>query len=555
MKYSNKPWGVKNMDFREYRDIIIYYDGKLFINNKVHPYNECTLLKLTKANSDYSEADHTKYKVWVHGRMDKFVLNLLKWGVKGCKLNLYSGFYYFITDHFVFASTKLIVTHRPNFVKYIDQFLMYRDLIQDYYKVNCSVARKPINYYSATAMGTAIKAMKQKFNYRDIKEQLAEEVIENRRCPLANSGLLEALLYANKAGIAYSNAETWETFLTDIPSYDASSAYISMMFYPDFPLGELIPKEPTVQNVYEAFNKGWWFVAELISEEVIEMPYRSFRPYKARSSENYTKFPDGYYHYTITPWDLANLRDHFKRDPFWDMSDKLKLTKLGVTHKIGYLNKLYRDYMFNVYTLKSQASGIERIRVKDALVGTVGQGHRPVLAAQNPRERCCWYMDNYLCPQFAQHILAHQRYIICDIIQQLGGMEHVTYVNTDGIKSYSPAFKTAVDQYNMRFSALLKEQGYTDTKLGLWEDESYDWLVIYRDMCYVGLKKDSFDVTDSLSAYPIPGDIKPEEYFADNNIRLQDNRTGVLWKDTNKRLRAKEEYEKWLSNGRTYSRE
>lgn len=548
------------MDFREYRDIIIYYDGKLFINNKVHPFNECTLLKLTKANSNYSEADHTKYKVWVHGRMDKFVLNLLKGGIKGCKLNLYSGFHYFITDHFVFASTKLIVTHRPNFVKYVDQFLMYYSLIKDYYNVNCSVPRKPINYYAATAMGTAIKAMKQKFNYKDIKKQLADEVKENKRCPLQKTGLLEALLYANKAGIAYSNTDVWETFLTDIPSYDASSAYISMMFYPDFPLGELIQKEPTVHNVYEAFEKHWWFVAELVSEEVIELPYRSFRPYKSRSSDGYTKFPDGYYHYTITPWDLANLKYHFQCNPFWD--NRLHLTKLGVTDKVGYLNKLYRDYMFNVYTLKSQASGIERIRVKDALVGTVGQGHRPVLAEKNPTERCHWYMDNYLCPQFAQHILAHQRYIICDILCKLEntdnlryGLQNITYVNTDGIKSYSPYFKAAVDQYNQQFSALLKEQGYADTKLGLWEDESYDWLVIYRDMCYVGLKKDNFDITDSLSAYPIPGDIKPEEYFADDTIRLQENRMGVLWQDTNKREKAKEEYEKWLLNGRTCLKE
>ncbi|MBR3772198.1 MAG: hypothetical protein IKL07_08015 [Clostridium sp.] len=541
------------MDFREYRDIIIYYDGKLFINNKVHPYNECTLLKLINANSDYSEADHTKYKVWVHGRMDKFVLNLLKSGVKGWKLNMYSGFHYFITNHFVFASTKLIVTHRPNFVKYIDQFLVYYDLIKDYYKVNCSVARKPINYYAATAMSAAIKAMKQKFNYRDIKSQLADEVKENKRCPSDSSGLLEALLYANKAGIAYSDADTWETFLTDIPSYDASSAYISMMFYSDFPLGQLMPEKPTIQNVQTAYSSGHWFVAELLSEEVVELPYRSFRPYKARSSENYTKFPDGYYHYTVTPWDLKNLMEHFDYNPFTDY--RLHLTRLGVTDKLGYLNKLYRDYMFNVYKLKSQVSGIERIRVKDALVGTVGQGHRPVLTSWNFEKRSHWYMDNYLCPQFAQHILAHQRYIICDIIQQLGGMEHVTYVNTDGIKSYSPAFKTAVEQYNQRFSAVLKEQGYTDTKLGLWEDESYDWLVIYRDMCYVGLKKGSFDITDSLSAYPIPGDIRPEEYFADDNIRLQENRVGKLWKDTNKRLKAKEEYEKWLSNGRTYLNE
>lgn len=541
------------MDFREYRDIIIYYDGKLFINNKVHPFNECTLLKLTKANDDYSEADHTKYKVWVHGRMDKFVLNLLKGGVKGFKLNLYSGFHYFITDHFVFASTKLIVTHRPNFVKYTDQFLMYQQLIKDYYNVNCSVARKPINYYAATAMSTAIKAMKQKFNYKDIKEQLGDEAKENKRCPSAKSGLLEALLYANKAGIAYSDTGVWETFLTDIPSYDASSAYISMMFYPDFPLGELIPKEPTVQNVYEAYNKGWWFVAELVSDEVIELPYRIFRPYKARSSGNYTRFPDGYYHYTVTPWDLKNLLDHFNYNPFKDT--RLRLTKVGVTDKTGYLNKLYRDYMFNVYTLKSQTSGIERIRVKDALVGTVGQGHRPAMLEHDQQGRCRWYVDNYLCPQFAQHILAHQRYIICSIVQGLGGMEKVTYVNTDGIKSYSPYFKAAVDQYNQQFSVLLKAQGYTDTKLGLWEDESYDWLVIYRDMCYVGLKKDSVEITDSLSAYPIPGDIKPEEYFEDDTIRLQENRIGVLWKDTSKREKAKEEYEKWLSNGRTCSRE
>lgn len=530
------------MGFSEYRDIIIYYNNKLYINNKVHPFDECTLLQMIKAVDEYPNKQTTKFKVWVHGKLKDVVMKLNTWSVKGSRVNLKDGWLYYITDHFVFTSTNVILTQDVNFVKDSEAFNFFREQILDYNRIH-----RYINYYTCTHTMTAIKKIWELCDYQSIKSELVDVSKTERRCP--PRALTYPLIYGNKAGITGHDEKYEEMFLQNVYSFDASSAYPSMCFYPDFPIGELKEYNPTVQNVYTAYKNGWWFVAELVSDEVIEMPYQSFRPYHNRDKKEYVKFKDGY-HYTVTPWDLANLLEHFKYDPFWD--NKLRITKLGATNKVGSLNHKYLDYLYKAYHLKYNTTGWERSQIKGGYNSIVGKAHSPSILKRIKRRVEYWMPDGYLCPQFAQHIVAHQRYIITHLAYQLG-FDNLVSLSTDCIKSLDPRLCDIIKAYNEYYAEIVQCAGYDTTELGQWKAEHYDWLVFIRDRVYFGVKKNHTKVSVALSSYKLISETA-ESLFADNSVATL-NKTGPLWKDTNKRLKAKEEYEKWLSNGRTCSSE
>lgn len=501
---------------------------------------------MIKAVNEYPNNQTTKFKVWVHGKLKEVVMKLNTWSVKGNRVNLKDGWLYYITDHFVFASTNVILTQDVNFVKDLEAFNFFREQVMDYNRIH-----RYINYYTCTATMTAIKKIWELCDYKSVKNDLIEVSKAEKRCP--PRALTYPLIYGNKAGITGHVEKYEEIFLQNVYSFDASSAYPSMCFYPDFPIGELIAYSPTVQNVQAAYNNSWWFVAELVSDEVIELPYQSFRPYHNRDKKQYVKFKDGY-HYTVTPWDLKNLLEHFNYNPFTD--DRLHLTKLGATNKVSSLDHRYLDYLYKAYHLKYTATGWERDQVKDGYNAIVGKAHSPSILKKigsgDGKSVVYWMPDGYLCAQFSQHILAHQRYIITHLAWQLG-FDNIVSLSTDCIKSLDPRLCDVVKAYNDYYAEIIKSAGYDTTELGQWKAEHYEWLVFLRDRVYFGVKEGHIKVNVALSSYKLLSKTA-ESLFADNSVATL-NKTGPLWKDTNKRLRAKEEYEKWLSNGRTCLKE
>ena len=160
--------------------------------------------------------------------------------------------------------------------------------------------------------------------------------------------------------------------------------------------------------------------------------------------------------------------------------------------------------------------------------------------------------DGYLCPQFAQHIVAHQRYIITHLAWQLG-FDNIVSLSTDCIKSLDSRLCEVVKAYNDYYAEIIKSAGYNTTELGQWKAEHYEWLVFIRDRVYFGMKENHTKVSVALSSYKLLSETA-ESLFADNSVATL-NKTGPLWKNTDKREKAKEEYEKWLLNGRTCLKE
>jgi hypothetical protein len=521
------------MGFNQFRDIIIYYDGNVLINEKVYPYNEYTLTELIESAKGFTNSKNSKFQIWVWDMNPDFIKEeiLLRFDNVKSLNKQKNGRQYFITDNFVFTSFKVIITQGIDFVKSGKEPLeILKELVIDYRK-----SFRRVNYYANTHTAYCIKWAQKEFGYNAIKADLKRETIENSRCPGIETKLLETLVYGNKAGVTWHNSTHEEKFLEHVYSYDAKSAYPSMCFYPDFPLGKLQNYKPLAENLYTCFSRGYWFAAEFVSEEIIELPGQTFRPYYKNKEPH--RFKDGY-HYTVTPYDYLNLIQHFNYNPVEDK--RLKMTRLCGTHEVGYLNKEYLDYWYKLYQAKSKATGIQKLKCKGALNYQIGKGHTPSIIGKTAKERCHWYTNNYMCPQFAQHIVAHQRYTITRLACKLG-IENVLSLSTDCIKSLDPRLETIIEEFNYEQAKRMFDLGYTDTDLGQWEQDNYRWLVFFRDRVYIGEHYDG-TVSVALSSYKVPADLDITELFESNRLERAMNDCADLWTSTEKRLKAKEDY-------------
>ena len=514
-----------------FRDILILYNNELYINEKVYPFNEYTLSQLIKSGTRFKCAENTKFQIWTWKVRHNFreVLTACRQS-QTIRLDHKDGDQYWITENFVFTSFDVIIDENEEIVNTENPFKILKDLV-----VNWTETNRYVDFRTNTKLNTAIKATKKLYGFNDADDDIQHEIKDNKR--YAGPTITEALVHGNKAGITWHNPQYEEKFITNVYGFDASSSYPAQCFYGDFPIGELKRCNPTVQNVQICFNSGYWFVAGLKSDGIIELPCFAFRPYKKRHTKGYLKFEDGY-HYTVTPFDLKNMLEHFNYNPFLD--ERLTMTKLAFTDKLGYLNRKYLNFMYNVYQEKSTAEGYNRAQIKLTMNGIIGKGHPASLADKTPAEQRRWYLSNYMCPQFAQHIVARERYMITSLAHKLG-MDKVLSLSTDCIKSTDPRLIEVMTEFNNAHKAHMETIGYTDTKLGIWEPEHYKWLVFIRDRVYFGLTTENKE-NRALSSYKVPADLKVAELFESNFIEQAINDCGALWHSDEARLKAKEDY-------------
>lgn len=533
--YYHKPrtvkFGDKQLGFSLFRDVIILLGNELYINEKVYPYNEYTLSQLVASGMKYNCAENTKFQIWTWKLKCNFREVLSNCGQQQLStLKQKDGDEYWITENFVFTAFSVIIDENEEIVNTENPFEALKELV-DYWNDN----NRYVNFRTNTKVSTAIKATKKLLDYSDSGPDIQQEIKDNKRYP--GPAITEALVHGNKTGITWHNPQYEEKFITDVYSFDASSSYPAQCFYGDFPIGELKRCNPTVQNVQTCFNNGYWFVAELISDEIIELPCFAFRPYKKQGTEKYCKFNDGY-HYTVTPYDLKNMLEHFKYNPFLD--EKLAMIKLAYTDNVGYLNRKYLDFIYKVYQRKSTAKGCVRESVKRTINSIIGKGHPASLADRTPAEQRRWYLSNYMCPQFAQHIVARERYVITSLAHKLG-MDKVLSLSTDCIKSTDPRLVEVMTEFNNAHKAHMESIGYTDTKLGMWVPEHYKWLVFIRDRVYFGVTADN-TAYRALSSYKVPENLTVDELFDSNFVVKATNQCGVLWQSEEARLKAREDY-------------
>ena len=497
----------------------------------MYPFNEYTLSQLIKSGTRFKCAETTKFQIWTWKLRCNFREVLKSCGQrKLSKLTQKDGDEYWITENFVFTAFSVIIDENEEIVNTENPLETLNELVVKWNDTN-----RYVDFRTNTKVNTAIKATKKLLGYSDADDDIQQEIKDNKR--YAGPAITEALVHGNKAGITWHNPQYEEKFIHKVYSFDASSSYPAQCFYGDFPLGELKRCNPTVQNVQACYNNGYWFVAELISDEIIELPCFAFRPYKKQGAKNYLKFEDGY-HYTVTPYDLKNMLEHFNYNPFLD--ERLTMTKLAFTDKVGYLNRKYLDFIYKVYQMKSTAKGYIRAFIKLTLNSIIGKGHPASLADKPSAEQRRWYLSNYMCPQFAQHIVARERYVITSLACKLG-VDKVLSLSTDCIKSTDPRLIEVMTEFNNAHKAHMESICYTTTKLGMWEPEHYQWLVFIRDRVYFGVTADNVE-NRALSSYKVPADLKVAELFESNFVEKATNTCGMLWHSDEARLKAKEDY-------------
>ena len=516
--------------------MLILFDDKLYINEKVYPYNEYTLSQLVEVNKNntisYDRVTNTKYLIWCWNMETDFRSILGKWTEVPSRLlpGHKHGCQHWITDNFMFSSFSVIISEHDDVVKGENPFLKLREIIDNYNSVH-----RYFNLCTNTETNTAIKLIKKKYGYKEFEEELKQEVRDCRRCP--GTALVVPLVYSNKAGIVWHNAEYEGQLTENVYGFDASSSYPAQCFYGDFPLGELKRYTADADTVKALHMKGCWYAVELVSDEIIELPADAFRPYKDNKKKKYIRFENGY-HYTVTPYDYMNMVQHFSYDPFTDK--RLMITKVIATDKVGYLNKKYLDFIYKIYQAKSNATGYTRDAIKKTINSIIGKGHPPRLAGMSSADLRHWYINNYMCPQFAQHIVARERYTITSLACKLG-VEKVLSLSTDCIKSTDPALIEVMSEFNKQHKAHMDSLGYTDTTLGMWQPEHYKWLVFIRDRVYFGVNTEGKFIT-ALSSFAIPQDLTVAELFESNRIERAENQCGDLWNSTENRLKARARY-------------
>lgn len=486
---ANKP--RKYGDYMICRDLIVTDMEHVYINGEVYPFSKETFDELVDMHTKRTHTD-TRLRVWVwelHAHIKELKSVIRDSVVPVVHRSDRYGTQYIVLSHLILSNIKYIINDKMDIVKlrtitecdenehdvvalakYIENYLSKRRY--------CNPTTET---YASAATAEIFKNMSE-----ELREELRHEAYDNKRCP--DSRTVHEMILSNKSGILYYKPGIEEQLLKDVYSYDASSYYPSQLFSSDFPIGPLVRcKEFDIKLLKLAISKGWWFVVHGISKECITTECNALRPASSDTRKEYYIDDDGYYHYTIAPYDYLTLRDLFNINIFED--DRITWTGLSICKKTGRLNKHFLDYIVLMYEKKDKTEDPnERQHIKDGLNMLLGKSYPRTLLKFDKHAR--WYCqpEHYINPQFGLHMVSKARYDTMKLACELG-KDNVTALVTDSIKSQDARLPWIIANHNTAHREYMKSLGY-DTNLGIWKDESYKYLVYFTNNVYVTQGKD-----------------------------------------------------------------
>lgn len=548
---ANKP--RKYGDYKICRDLIVTDMEHVYVNGAVYPFCKETFDELVEIHTKRTHTD-TRLRVWVwelHAHIRDLKSIIRDRAVPVVQRNERYGLQYVALSHLILNNIKYIISDHMDIVK-IRKVTGCDDTVPDVvalakYVENFLSSRRYCNPHTETypsyATGTLHRYMSD-----GLREELRHEIYDNKRCP--DSRTVHEMILSNKSGILYYKQGIEEQLLKDVYSYDASSYYPSQLFSEDFPVGPLVRcKEYDARLLTLAISKGWWFVAHGISTECIEYECAVFRPASSDTRKQYYVDDDGYYHYTIAPYDYLTLRDFFNVNVFED--NRITWTGLSICKQVGRLNKHFLDYIVEMYEKKDKTDDLdERQQIKDGLNMMLGKSYPRSLLKTDKHAKWYCLAENYICPQFGLHMVSKARYDTMELASKLG-KENVTALVTDSIKSQDPRLQWIIAAHNNKHKEHMRTLGY-DTNLGIWKDESYKYLVYFTNSVYVTQSKDGkcrpaisgcHNAKDKIRQF---SDIFESDVIENGSItningeRQYSDR--VLWTSAENRLKAKELY-------------
>lgn len=550
---ANRP--RKYGDYKICRDLIVTDMEHVYINGKVYPFSKETFDELVEVHTKRTHTD-TRLRVWVwelHAHIRDLVSVIYDTVVPKVQRNERHGTQYIVLSHLILNNIKFIITDKMDIVKLREitkcteqepDVIALAKYIEDYLSKR--------RYYNPVTETYSCAATAELYRYMsaELREELRHEAYDNKRCP--DSRTVHEMILSNKSGILYYQKGIEEQLLKDVYSYDSSSYYPSQLFSSDFPVGPLVRcKEFDMQMLKLAISRGWWFVAHGISKECITLECNALRPASSNTRKKYYIDDDGYYHYTIAPYDYLTLRDFFNINIFED--NRITWTGLSICKKVGRLNKHFLDYIMEMYEKKDKADDPnERQKIKEGLNRLLGKSYQRTMLQFDKHAR--WYCqpEHYVCPQFGLHMVSKARYDTMQLASELG-RDNVTALVTDSIKSQDPRLPWIIANHNTAHREYMRSLGYDNTNLGIWQDESYKYLVYFNNDVYVTQGKDGkckaviggcHNAKDKIRQF---SDLFESDVITDGTIvakgidRVYQDRQ--LWSCTDNRLKARELYE------------
>lgn len=544
-----------------YQDTIVILNDRILINDLVFKLTDNILDLLVTVNSKRHKKEvpgPNRLEIWTQN-FDS-VIWLLKHSQESKLVHeVHDKTRLYVTDHFVFSNYNQIITHHLDFVK-LKHMLDLKADVSDIVVMSEWVKRfrksRQIVFMKDTYANYVVEMAKKEYLPIESQRVLKHYIKEHNLIP--PSATVHDLVMCNKAGLLYANENMIEKLYYNVYAPDASSYFASQLFRDDYPIGKFERYKWNRKLLSECVTKGYWFVCHGRSKDFIELPYETFRPYRLNKDKGYRRDKAGYYHYIVLPKDYKLVTEHFNYDPFTD--DRIEWSGVSVCKEVGKLPKEWLDFVIILYQNKSNAkTPEERQMCKDALNCMFGKGYPGFL--KDSREHRGFYYNRLWNPQWAAHMVSSSRYETMCLVKELGECNVMALAN-DCIKTTNPWIVPIIRKHNNETKERIKSFGY-DCKIGQWDEAFYDTFILFGIGKYCGDTKEGFHpVLSGVASKAVPHSM--EAILSSNTIedgKITRTKGKIvsnfftLWKDTNKRLKAKEEYEKWLLNGRTCLRE
>ena len=306
-----------------------------------------------------------------------------------------------------------------------------------------------------TLSNNNLKLFYRKFN-NDTLNELREEVV--KRAPSLE--FYQILMEAPKAGVMFYYPEIQNKMLTQVNSFDISSAYNSQFVRGnDFPIGKV--KRVDTSMLSQLYNENKWFLLVMAAEEEVKMLPNWIKPI----------YKDDEIYYIIGNYDYKIIRMCGLK--LSSLSNKWTKYKLFTCEETGYLHKRIREEIVHLYDkrqyLKLNGNPEEKIykQIGEVLYGKGIQKRH--LATSS--EVYAYYKrpSAYIDAQISYHALQRTRYELMLMLYRING-EYVA-CDTDSIKTRNPMAPQLFSERNKEISEENRLAGFPDTKIGLWKFE------------------------------------------------------------------------------------
>ena len=328
-----------------------------------------------------------------------------------------------------------------------------------------------------------LKLFYKRFNKEHLKEMMYEV---KRRVPSIET--YQILQSASKKGLMAFNAAFQNTMLTNVYSFDISSAYDAQFVRGnDFPIGKI--RLGDIKDLPDLIAQNKWFIIRMVSPYEIE----DRLPMWITSEEK-----DDLFYYTIGNYDYKIIQE--SGDSLNKINRDWKIDSVLVCDKQGYLNYHFREEEVKLYSerlsekLKNNKQKEKELKAMQKFI--YGKGIQKREFETNTKIEDFYRNRNnvYIDAQISLHALQRTRYELFTMLKRLNS-SYVAF-DTDCIKTQSIMAPRLFEERNKEIMEENERAGFPGTTIGLWKPEGlYPHFIQFGNKVYAYEKNGKIECT------------------------------------------------------------